>query len=667
MISSTPIPNPGVSMPTAPIAFVPPTASVQGKPQQATSSRTTPSKVSQNEQPTVGGRHGCITLVDYHSEFSALASSSRSGAAYWRAAVRRIAGQASILGFVMHGQHASESIADFACVEEIPPEAKQAFRQLLQQVAMECECQATAIYRTGIQIHHLSVAVIAIPLQFVAPLELRATMVFAMRTMESRELALPAERLQSLLLQAVTHFPTADPRSKETSETAKTLEKIGQVATYRDTRELTYALVGALAGRYDCTKVALGLVQDCRVRVLAISGMDQFKPSSPGVIDVQQAMEEAYDCGVVACGQTAVKTSQGKTMPIHQRWSATSRSAIVTVPIAAEDDIVAVVTFQRDPNRPFTDADISGLQTLLRPFGPAIALSVRGDRRLGEHLKDLVRKTVAQVGQPRTKLGRLARTIAVAATLVFCFGWMPYRPSAACMIVPANMNQSIASFDMKLSEALVRSGDVVQAGQILARFDTRELELERARLLANRNQSEVEVRRALAIGDAASAALAKASSRAFQCQLDTVQSKINDCTLKAPAAGMVLEADLSTKIGQVFPQGEQILSFAPMDQWELHLHVPERMARFIRSDQQGSFAPIATPGVKHSYRIENVSGATEVIDGKNVIIAKAAIDGAPAELRHGMKGIARTSTGWRPVCWVALHGAYEFLCDVLWL
>jgi hypothetical protein len=32
-----------------------------------------------------------------------------------------------------------------------------------------------------------------------------------------------------------------------------------------------------------------------------------------------------------------------------------------------------------------------------------------------------------------------------------------------------------------------------------------------------------------------------------------------------------------------------------------------------------------------------------------------------------MKGVAKTHTGWRPVCWVALHGAYEYLCDLLWL
>ncbi|HBJ37536.1 MAG TPA: hypothetical protein DDZ51_22830 [Planctomycetaceae bacterium] len=610
---------------------------------------------------------GCIDLVDYHAEFIAIAQASRNGSTYWRSAVRKIAGQKSIIGFSMHGQQLSDSIADFACIEHVQGDTKQNLKALLHQASVECECHRQAVFQTGVQLDGISVTLIAIPLRLDAPVDLKATVCFALRAMDESELALPAERLQSLLLQAAMHLPDAKSNAPATAPEAKTLELIGRTAAYRDTREFAYALVASLAGRYGCGKVAMGLVEDQRVRVLAISGMDQFKATSPGVVDVQQAMEEAYDSGCVVSGQSMTKNQRARSMPIHQRWAASTRSAVVSLPIMAGGETVAVMTLQRDATNPLTDADISGLQGVIEPFGPAIQLSVRGDRGIGQHLKAWTGHCVRQVREPKTRIGQIVRVMTAAAVMIFFFGWMPYRPATPCMIVPANLNHSIARFDMKLSETMVRSGDLVQPGQILAKFDTRELQLERSRLLASRNQAEVDVRKALAAGDAASASLSKATSRAFQCQLDTVESKIADCTITAPAAGMVVAADLSTKIGQVFAQGEAILSFSPMDQWELQLQVPERIARFIQFDQQGSFAPIATPGVKHAYRVEHVSGAAEVVDGKNVIIAKAAVDGSPSELRHGMKGIARTHTGWRPVCWVALHGAYEYLCDVLWL
>lgn len=654
MVSSTQIPSAPVQVPFA-------TA-----PEALSSSGPAPKRVS-NSRSTAIVDTGCIDLADYHCVFTSIAAANRSGVTYWRTAVRKIAGQASIIGFAMHGQLESASLADFACIEQVNGDSKQTLKSLLQGVSIECECQSQAVYQTGVQFGGISVTLVAIPLRLDSPLDLNTIVCFALRPMNAREMALPVERLQSLLLQAAMHLPVAGPDATPVSSDARTLELIARTAAYRDTREFAFALVGSLATRYGCGKVAFGLVEERRVRVLAISGMDQFKATSPGVVDVQQAMEEAYDSGCVVSGQSLVKNERARSMPIHQRWAASTRSAVVSFPIMAGGETVAVLTLQRDGINPLTDADISGLQESIEPFGPAIQLSVRGDRGIGQHLKALTRQCVRQMREPQTRIGRIARVVTAAAVMIFFFGWMPYRPATPCMIVPANLNHSIASFDMKLAETMVRSGDLVQAGQVLAKFDTRELQLERSRLIASRNQAEVDVRKALAAGDAASASLSKATSRAFQCQLDTVESKIADCTITAPAAGMVVEADLSTKIGQVFAQGEPILSFSTMDQWELQLHVPERMARFIQFDQHGSFAPIATPGVKHAYRIENVSGAAEVVDGKNVIVAKAAVEGSPSELRHGMKGVARTHTGWRPVCWVALHGAYEYLCDLLWL
>ncbi len=596
-----------------------------------------------------------------------MAQRAKNAASYWRAVVRKIASQPSIVGMAMHGQLSGESLKDFACIEQIQGEAKDKLRLLLQESLLQCECRGEPIVRNDITLDKARLPLLSIPLRLSAPAELNTAVCFVLRPLADQELLLPAERLQSLLLQAALYIPGSREHSQAPSPQTRTLELIGKSSAYRNTREFAYELVASLATRYGCSKVSLGLVEQAQVRVLAISGSDQFKASSPGVMDVQQAMAEAADSGQIVADQGLVVSKLARSMPIHKRLATTSRSAVISLPLKSGEDCVAVVTLQRDAHSPFTDADIEGLESLLAPFGPALALSRRGDRSFIEHFRQVARSGLGYLCSPRTKIGWAARIVALVGVLVFFLGWMPYRPTTSCNVMPANLNQSIAGFNMKLAESMVRSGDVVQAGQILARFDTRELELERERLAAKVNQAEVEVRKALNHGDAASAALAKTASKSLQCQLNSVESKIKDCTLVAPADGMVIDADLERRIGQVFTPGELILAFAPMDQWELQLQVPERLAQYIQKDQVGSFGPSATPGQTYAYRITSVAGTAEIVEGKNVIIARAAVEGTPINLRHGMTGVASTNTGWRPVCWVALHGVYETLCNLFWL
>ena len=128
-----------------------------------------------------------------------------------------------------------------------------------------------------------------------------------------------------------------------------------------------------------------------------------------------------------------------------------------------------------------------------------------------------------------------------------------------------------------------------------------------------------------------------------------------------------MDAELNRKVGQVFAQGSPILSFAPLDDWQLEIRVPENQARYFRQNQTGCFAPAANPGRKLNYTIANISGSAELIDGKNVFVATAQINGDADFFRQGMEGIARTHTGWQPIPWILLHRLFEYGRAGFWM
>lgn len=635
---------------------------------------TTPGDVSTarpigDTPPSAQSRtNSCVDTIDISEELQKLAQAHPLPHVFWRHAVRRIASQRYVAGFGSHGQFDAHSLADFACIESITDQYKIELKAILHESLIETECQESVTLRTDLQLGQNSLAIIGIPQRLkLNGFQINFVVGFAVSATSQSELLLRIERIRFLLTQAALHIPSNDSQSTTVSTIDPELDRVSRIANFKDTREFSYSLVANLSKRFGCSQASLGLKKKHHIQVLAVTGMDNFKPSSPGIIDIQQAMEESLDQAAPVVGDQENVARIAKHLPIHQHWAAKTRSSVVSIPLMQGEQCIAVATLQRDAQRPFLDADITALQELLKPFAPAVEMAIRADRGLREHLSAGLANLRTQIITPKTKLGLAVRFLAALAILVFFFGWMPYKPATSCVTMPAGMTQMMAADSMILAESFVRAGDQVNAGQLLARFDTESLETQRAELIASRNQAEIDVRRALTLGSVAEASLAKANSRSLQCQIQAIEAKMSQCHIVAPVDGMVVEADLSQKVGQVFAQGDLILSFAPLDQWELQLHIPERLSRFIEADQKGFFSPIANPGQQYEFAIETVSGAAIVVDGKNVVTATARVVGAPPTLRHGLKGIAKTHTGWKPICWVALHSAYEYACSWLWV
>jgi Barrel-sandwich domain of CusB or HlyD membrane-fusion len=617
-------------------------------------------------QPPNSRRVQSTVLADLRGVFQQLAEKNSRRSAYVHAAMRAIVTHHGLLGFSMTGRMAAETLGDFACVGSLKADEQLQLRNLVGQAALaghsELNCRITGPY----SLESKRVFLVALPMLSESRDDLVASVCFAFSPDNDRDVQLRAYELQASLMLAVQMIPIAKQFGSKLAIDDK-LQMTARVSRYSDTREFAYALVKSIAARFDCEQVALGTIRDAQLKVLAVSGTATFKPSSPGIIDIQQSMEEARDAAQTIVFQPEGQSAKHKKMPIHTRWGTSCQSAVCSIPLQAGRDCIAVLTLRRHLRLGFTEANVEEIEKLVKPFGAAVELSLRGDRTLKSHSREVATKILEAVRNPKTRAGRIARQVSMVVAAIVIFGWFPYRPLTPCVLVPGNATQSLAAFDMQLAEAKVRSGDHVARGQVLAKFDTRQLDLERAGLLSQLEQAEVDVRRALVKKDAASASLAKASSQVFANQLAAVEKKIAQCTITAPEDGMVMDAELNRKVGQVFPQGSPILSFSPLDSWQVEIQIPEHQARYFQQNQTGCFAPTANPNRTLNFTITSISGSAELIDGKNVFVATAEVDGKAEFFRQGMEGIARTHTGWQPIPWILLHRLFEYGRAGFWM
>jgi multidrug efflux pump subunit AcrA (membrane-fusion protein) len=271
---------------------------------------------------------------------------------------------------------------------------------------------------------------------------------------------------------------------------------------------------------------------------------------------------------------------------------------------------------------------------------------------------------------------------------------MDYELTVPCSVVPAQLRHVTVPFDGVLLSATALQGDRVRKGDALCEMDHRELDQQRAELLAEIAVLEHEKDRAMAESTPVELQLALARQRLARAKLDIVNARLEQACVRSPIDGVIASGDLRKRVGAVVTRGEPLFEVAPLDRtikgssaWLLELQVPEAEADELPHQcgsvinqwspsgagrtspvlyLTGSFAPHARPEESQAFRIKRVRPQAEVHDQKNVIVAEAEIDLPYAWMRPGMEGVARVNVGRRPVWWVALHGAIEYVQLHLW-
>lgn len=442
---------------------------------------------------------------------------------------------------------------------------------------------------------------------------------------------------------------------------------LGKIVGHSSPREFAFSIVNALANQCGAEQVAFGITSGQRIQLLAISGLADFKPSSPGVAMMTQAMEECLDFGsLIACPMPAGMDII--PLPIHRRWSAEAGAASVcSVPLSDSEGVTAVVSLRRTATRPFTKDELSSLTRTLQPYGHALRMLDRATRPLQQQVKFAAKESLQKsfAAGSTGRLGLIGGFMLVGLWLVF--GSLTYRPICTARVVAENMVQMTAPSNAKLLKSYVQPGQEVQAGQLLAEFDTTETTLQLQSLEREIASAEVEVRRSITARDTSSAALHKARVGVLMTQAAGLQERLERARLVAPENGTIVRADLEKRIGQMFAPGDMVLEFAPKGGWNLEIQVPDDIGTLVQPSQIGTFAAASYSSHSMPFEIQYLGGTAQVVDGNNVFIAQAPLAERPEWMKSGMEGTARISTIEKPVWWVLAHRVIDWCRLSFWI
>lgn len=458
----------------------------------------------------------------------------------------------------------------------------------------------------------------------------------------------------------------ADPMDAARMRLKLALDLVATLLGQSGLKESGAAFVTELATRVGCDRVALGTLTGKRVKLAAVSHSAQFDERANLLRAVEAAMEEAVDQAEVV-----VSPPPRDNLPVvshaHELLLRESGAvSAVSFPLHSEDRVVGALTFERSAGYRFDAPTLELCEAVAAIAGPIVELKRRGEESLAAHAATSATglwKKLVGPGHPGLKLTAL---LTAAAALFFSFATGDFRVSADVTVEGAVQRAITAPYNGFVREAPMRAGDTVKAGQVIGRFEDRELQLERLKMVSQRDQFVRQHREAMANRERAQIEIVGAQIAQTEAQLALLDEQLARTVMTAPFDSVIVSGDLSQSLGSPVERGQVLFELAPLDGYRIVLKVDERDIAHVALGQRGELAVTAMPGGSVPFTVTSITPVNLAQEGRNFFRVEARIEGEGARLRPGMAGVGKIHVDERKLIWIWTRSLTDWVRVTLW-
>ncbi|GJL80451.1 MAG: hypothetical protein DHS20C01_00850 [marine bacterium B5-7] len=443
----------------------------------------------------------------------------------------------------------------------------------------------------------------------------------------------------------------------EAGASATMLELVGRIQESGDIKDSVRVLSNELAEYLQCSRVAVGLVGGTRgqCRLAAISDSSEFDRRSKFTHTLEAVFSEAGSFAE----PTVWPSIDNESALAHRKLHNLSGAAtLISAPLHNSDsDLIAVVVLWWMDKVP----DIDRTRRLLAALDSPLGAALHGKRGLSRRA---VQRAGGEQGRYWLRFGLVAMiaVIIVGALLLP----MPHRIKSSVLITPVNQRVVSAPFAGIIESSMVKVGDHVVQGQVLARFDGREFGWQLDELTTEYDRLGKKRDISLADQDATGAQISALEMQRVALKLKLLTSQMQELEITAPIAGVVLAHALDRREGSPVDKGQALLEIAPLDALLAEIEIPAEDISYIAPGQTAEFFMDAFPDHRFDIELNRILPRAEIREGLNVFVSEVPLEmqdtGSEAVgLLPGMRGTARIYAGERPLGWILFHKPVERL------
>lgn len=449
-------------------------------------------------------------------------------------------------------------------------------------------------------------------------------------------------------------------------------ELLGQVLSQATFNEAIVSLVENLASHTHCERVSLGRFDGRKNKILAISNSLDFSQKLALVNQLQSAQLEAkMQLSRVTFPILAGAIQDPIISLAHQTLSEShGHNAVLTILIFdyQTDTPLFALTFERNGQKVFSEDELTQLTHLVRLVGAVILEKWQAQRSLWQSLKQALATQLKKLFGPRHTVRKVVLLMAVSLILLFSFLQAEYWLAADAKIEAQQQHWLTMPYDGYLETAPIKAGDQVVKGQLLAELDHRSQTLELLKARGKRQQLLAEFAGLQAQQDRAGMAVLQPKIQQVETDIRLAELYIQRAKIIAPVDGLVIQGDLTQRLGDALTTGESLFVIAQSSGYRVWIQTPESRVLDLHAGQTGRLVLQSLPHQHFDFEIQRVSPMQQVVEGSNFFLAEAILaDHSDLSLiKPGMQGVAKIYIDERNQFGIWARDSYEWLQLTLW-
>ena len=419
-----------------------------------------------------------------------------------------------------------------------------------------------------------------------------------------------------------------------------------------------------MAVRLEASRVAIGWLRHRSVRVAGLSHAVGSGKRADAVVNLAAAMDEAVDQGA----SLLFPLAGDETLPsraAHARLVAQGGGPhVLTVPLTMHGRIAGAVTIEREA--PIAQDAIDLTEAIAALLGPVLGQLHLGERWVSTIAFQIATRTVRHLVGAEHYVLKLATCALAGVIAFFSLYHVEYRVSAPAVVEGEVRRMIAAGLDGYIGAEHARAGQVVHQGEVLATLDDSELNMQRLRWIATRQQHQSELDRALASGTRADVNIDSAQIAEANAEIALLDAQLSRTRIVAPFDGLVINGDLSQSVGMPVQRAQVLFEIAPLDSYRVIIRVPDNEIARVAPDRAGALVLSALPDRQFDLHVVRITSIAEQADGANSFRVEARLDGVSPQLRPNMEGVAKIDAGRHLLIWVWTHHLIDAARLWLW-
>lgn len=278
---------------------------------------------------------------------------------------------------------------------------------------------------------------------------------------------------------------------------------------------------------------------------------------------------------------------------------------------------------------------------------------------------------------------RLSRrqTIGLAAiAILVAVPPIPSKVSSGFLLEPGQQADVRAVVPGVMKEVLVRQGDQVRKGQILAVLDNPQIEADAAAGKERLAIAQGQLRAAEASADSGAVATASHEAVKLEKDLQVARRDVAQLSIQAPIAGTITTAELAETVGAHFDGGQNICHISVRNEMKARILVRDWEVQDVQLGAMIALKVAPYPLRTYLGRVDQILPATSTDQPisnpirltrygqelTNYIAVIADFPNPDSSLREGMTGTAKIFGPSRPIAWQWGRGAWRWFRSQAW-